>query len=365
MIGLAHARAAAASGKSVVVFERHPFAQGASIRNFGMIWPIGQPAGRPLELARLSRARWIEAAQTAGFWLNSCGSIHLAHREDEFQVLEEFAESAPNRGYNCRLQTAAEVLAKTPAANPAGLIGGLWSETELAVDPREVIRTVPRWLKSEFGVRFEFARPVSHVESGELVTADGRVWRADRILIASGSDLKTLFPEVLASAGLVTSKLQMLRTVPQPAGFKLGPHLAGGLTLRHYQTFADCPALKSLKDRIARETPALDRYGIHVMAAQNQRGEITLGDSHEYGEDLDPFYRQEIEELILEELRKMIRLEDWTIRERWYGIYAKSPEGLYFEHDPLPGVKIVTGLGGAGMTLSWGVADDVWSRWTA
>src|SRR5262245_49050398 len=121
IVGLAHAWAAARRGLRVVLFERNAWAQGASVRNFGMIWPIGQPSGLPLEQALVSRQRWLHLAERARLWVRACGSLHLAHRADEQAVLEEFAAWAPTLGYDARLLSPAEALRRCPAVNGEGL----------------------------------------------------------------------------------------------------------------------------------------------------------------------------------------------------------------------------------------------------
>jgi len=361
IVGLAHAWAAARLGLKVMVIERHPQAVGASIRNFGMVWPIGQPLGPRRDRALRSRQIWLDLAPAAGFMADPMGSLHLAYREDEWAVLEEFVTSHPDSP-GLKLLTPSEVVAKSPAVQATGLRGGLWSATEVIVDPREAIAQLPAYLSSTYGVTFHFNTVATAVTTGEVM-AGGQRWRGEQIIICSGSDLETLYPDAYARSGITKVKLQMLRTVPQPQGWRLGAALCGGLTLTHYEAFAHCPSLPQLKARIAEETPHFPTWGIHVMVSQNGQGELILGDSHEYGPNPDPFDRTALNDWILGYLGQFAQFPHPQIAATWHGVYSKLPGQTEWICEPEPGVWLVNGLGGAGMTLSFGLAEENWRVW--
>ncbi len=359
IVGLAHAWMAAQRGLRVQLFERTARAEGASVRNFGMIWPIGQPAGELSAIALRAREFWLELDTAGVVNVEQCGSIHAAHRADELAVLEEFTVSG---GHAVQMLTADEVLQRAPIVNPEGLRGGMFSGAELRVNPRVASAQLAQWLEAKQGVSCCFNTTITAIDGHTVYSSDNRRWTADRIVICSGSDLQTLFPTVLKSSGLRLCKLQMLKAF-QRSDVRSMPHVASGLTLRHYSSFSVCPTLPQLKQRIATEMPELDRFGIHVMASVFDSGDILLGDSHEYDGEISPFDKAEIDELMVRELRKVIRLNDWTIQERWHGVYAKHSQVPVFESEAMPGVNVFVGTGGAGMTMSFGLAERAWKRW--
>jgi FAD dependent oxidoreductase TIGR03364 len=361
IVGMAHALAAAKQGHKVVVFERHPYCVGASIRNFGMVWPIGQPSGPLLKRALRSREIWLEVSTPAGFHVNPCGSLHLAYQPDELAVLEEFVAERPVTTEKIVLLTAAEATRKSAAVSSGGLLGALWSDTEVIVDPREAIRTLPAYLSQAYGIEFHFDTVVTDIAYPHLV-AGGQQWQASHILVCSGADFETLYPEIYRDSNITKVKLQMMRTGPQPNGFNIGVPLCGGLTLTHYAAFAGCPSLGSLKQRIEQETPHFPQWGIHVMVSQNALGELVIGDSHEYGNNPEPFDKTEINQYILEYLQGFVRVPSLQIAETWHGVYAKLAGETEFVTQPETGVTIVNALSGAGMTLSFGLAEEVIAR---
>ena len=363
ILGLAHAWSAAERGHSVTVVERTRRAEGASVRNFGMVWPIGQPAGEAHRVALASAERWRSAGAAGAVAVDACGSIHAAHRGDEAEVLEEFAAAAEGLGRPCALLSPTEVLARAPGVRAEGLRCGLWSETELGVDPPAAVRGLAAWLAETHGVDLRFETVAVDAREDGVATSGGERLAADRVVVCAGADVSALFPGLLADAGLTRCKLQMLRTERQPEGWRLGAHVASGLTLRHYPSFEVCGSLAALKARVAEETPELDALGIHVMASQpGGRGGVILGDSHEY-DDFEPFDSEQIDALILRELRSVVDLPDWRIAARWSGVYAKLPGDVQLALDPAERVHVRTGVGGAGMTMSFGLAEEDWRAW--
>lgn len=361
VLGLGHAIAAHRRGLRVILCERSPHARGASVRNFGMVWPIGQPPGPDLELARRSRELWGEMARQAGFRCEATGSLHLAYAADEMAVLEEFAATSPLP--ELQLWSARQVRARQPAIVAEGLHGGLFSPHEANVDPPVAVAGLHAWLVAN-GVTVLRGCAVTRVEDDGAWLADGTRCRAERTVVCSGDEFAALFPEVFAAGDLQRCKLQMMAFGGQPAGFRLGPMLAAGLTLLHYRGFAHCPSLPALRQRLQAGHADCLRRGVHVLVSQGDDGRLIVGDSHEYGESFRPGLDAATEQAILGYLATFLQPPAAVVTHRWSGCYALSRSGAsVFRARPRPRVEIVTGVGGSGMTRSLGLGEQTLETW--
>ncbi|MBL7858592.1 MAG: TIGR03364 family FAD-dependent oxidoreductase [Cyclobacteriaceae bacterium] len=355
IVGLAHAYMALKKGYRVVLFERDQFAVGASVRNFGLLWPIGQEPGINLDRAMRSRQHWIDVAAQAGFWSHLNGSMHVVYHDDERDVLEEFM-SLYKESFQCQLLTADEVIGKSPVVKRQRLKGGLWSATEGTVYSREAIRRIPMWLVEKYGLILKFGHVVTSIDLPVVKTAR-ESWKVEKVFVCNGADFETLYPEVFDLHPVKKCKLQMLKAVPEKP-FRLGPSLCAGLTLRHYAAFAKCASLQKVDARYDAASATFKKHGVHVLLAQNQLGELIIGDSHHYSKTVEPFDLEEVNDIILDYLNSFVDVGKLTITERWHGVYPKVEGTTNLVVEPEPGVTIVNGLGGAGMTLSFGLAEE-------
>lgn len=360
IVGLATTKALAERGYKVTVIERSAMAIGASIRNFGMIWPVGQPDGELYERAMLSKEIWLDVCKAANIWHEKTGSLHLAYEQDEWKVLNELQSIYKHRQYI--LFNPEQTKKISPAVKEEKLVGSLYSTNEMILDPREAMRKIPVWLNEKFGVNFIWGKAVTDV-SYPAVYSGKEEFEADLIYVCSGSDFESLYPEIFLQLPLVKCKLQMMRLEAQHDNWRIGPPLCGALSLVHYNSFKAAPSLNDLKNRFENEYEEYLKLGIHVMAAQNQVGEITVGDSHEYGPSSDPFDKHHINDLIISYLGKFATFKNNHITQTWNGTYAKLTDSrTEFVLEPEHGVTIINGIGGNGMTLSFGLCEQLISK---
>jgi FAD dependent oxidoreductase TIGR03364 len=358
IVGLATARALAIRGYRVKIYERTLKASGASIRNFGMIWPIGQPAGKLYERAIKSRDSWKEIGNSSGLWYDAVGSLHLAYHKDEWQVLQELFEVFTKEGRDVHLLDKDAIENKSAIANEKNCLGGLYSNEEIIVDPRNAISILPVYLQEKFDIQCNWGKTVTEVANGQI-SIGSEIIQCDQVFICSGSDFETLYPEEYAKFPLTKCKLQMMRLLESESR-RIGPALCGGLSLIHYASFKSAPSLYKLRNRYENEMSDYLDLGIHVMVSQNQSGQLTVGDSHEYGLAPDPFDRKLINDKILNYLQKFTSLKHPELIETWNGVYGKLTNGetdLFYS--PEPNVFIINAVGGAGMTLSFGLAEEL------
>ncbi len=356
IVGLSHAWHAVRAGLRVVVLERDEFAVGASIRNFGHICTTAQ-AGLAYEYALRARDEWLTISADAGIPVLAEGTVVIARRPEETAVLEEFAEE---RGDDVVLLTPGALAERVGFAAP-GALGGAWLRLDLRLDSPTAVPAIAAHLAS-LGVDVRFRTHVLAVESGRVITARGEVL-ADRVIVAVGHDVDRFFPELADEHGVLRSRLRMLEA-DAPAGVTVEPGILTGTSMLRYDGMSSTKAAGALRDVLAQEAPELGEQGVNLMFTQRlphseAAGRLVLGDTHRYGLTETPFEDEALDELLLAEFRRLLGVDHLTVRRRWRGVYASSPQSPYLVAEALPGVTAVSVTSGIGMTTALGLAASV------
>jgi len=359
IVGLAHAYTAARRGLKVCVVERDAACVGASIRNFGFITVTGQGAGDTWRRAKRAREVWGEVAPQAGIAAVHHGLYLSAFRPKALAVLEQFM--ATPMGEGCELLDVHQAAARAPELQLDGAQAVLYSPHEMRVESRTAIGLLARWLAESLGVTFRFGESVLEVATPRVRTSMATL-HAERVAVCTNTDLHGLFAERLLPHRLRLCQLHMLRVMPQP-GFRLPGSVMSDLSLVRYHGYSKLPAAAPLLEQIrAEEGESLD-HGIHLIVVQSADGSLVVGDSHHYGDVLEPFADQRVDDLILGHLHKALMLTQAKVTQRWVGTYPSSATSDCLIDAPDDATRLVLVTSGTGASTAFGIAEDVFAGW--
>jgi FAD dependent oxidoreductase TIGR03364 len=359
VLGTMHAVMARRRGFSVVHLEREPEARGASVRNFGLVWVSGRRAGPELALALRARELWEEIAASApGTGLRPAGSLTLATREAELRVLGEAAELPDAKQRDFELLDPDGVRAVNPALR-GEFLGGLYCRADGIVEPRVALPALRSMLANTglTGPGYEWlpGREAVEVVAHGVRDQRGRWYHGDLVVLCTGANFTGVAGPHLAAAAhhLRRVRLQMMQTAPFPES--LTTSVADGDSLRYYPAY-DVPSLAPLGP----QTPVAAASRAQLLLVQRADGGLTIGDTHSYDEpfafdvDEEPYdhLRARAEALLGRPLPRVLR--------RWAGVYSEvtGTSDLYHRSVVAPGVVLVTGPGGRGMTCSPAIAEE-------
>lgn len=353
ILGLAHALAATRLGLRVVVIDRDAQANGASIRNFGFVVVSGEEPGAVWRRSMRSRDVWLEVCGPAGIDIVHRGTTIAARRPEALVVAEAFLKTEMGEG--CTLLSPAALTNRQPQLDAANFVGALWSPHEVRVESTDAIPRLAAWLTAQHGVAFRRETAVRAIAPPVIETGRGQI-DAAKVIVCPGDDLATLFPERIAAYSVTRCKLQMLRLADP--GFRLKSTVMSDLSLARYAGFAALPESAALRKRLeAEQKPALDS-GVHLIAVQSADGSLIVGDSHHYAATPDPFSPNDVDEIILDEYRRVFSGAQPKVIARWTGTYASADRTMFVD-TPSPDIRLVMITGGNGASTSFAIAEEV------
>jgi len=157
-------------------------------------------------------------------------------------------------------------------------------------------------------------------------------------------------------------RLQMMQTAPLAE--RITTALADGDSLRYYPAY-DLPGRALLPPQAA----AAERARAQLLLVQRADGGLTIGDTHEYAEPFGFDLDEDAYDHLRARAEALLGAPIPRVRRRWAGVYSevtpKIPEhpavaghALYHRSEVEPGVVLVTGPGGRGMTCSPAIAHE-------
>jgi FAD dependent oxidoreductase TIGR03364 len=352
VLGTWHALELCRAGFTVAHIEAEAAPQGASVRNFGLIWISGRRNGDELDAAQRSRQRWEEVGGASGdIGFRPAGSLTLATNDGERKVMEEFAAHPDAAARSITYLDPVEVASLNPAVR-GDIAGGLHCALDAIVEPRRALGALREHLSTLGAYTYHPGRRVVAIEEHALVDTTGTRWEADLIVVATGAAFDHLPGTERVAARLRRVRLQMLET--EPYGEVLTTALADADTLRYYPAYEVVP-----QDLLGPQNAVAAAHHLQLLLVQRADGGLTIGDTHAYDEPFDFALVEDPTVELLARAERMLGGALPPVARRWEGVYAQCTDGAVCAREELsPDVWMVTGPGGRGMTCSPAIAAD-------
>jgi FAD dependent oxidoreductase TIGR03364 len=360
VLGMMHAVQARSRGMDVVHLEREAGPRGASVRNFGLVWVSGRAPGPELALAQRARTLWEDlAASVPETGFRPHGSITLASDDAEMSLLKEAVARPDAAERDFELLGPAAVTELNPALR-GEFAGGLLCRRDAIVEPRNVPAALRDYLlgsQAASGPGYDWQPGREAVEVAPHAVRDhtGTWHRGDLVVLCTGAAHTGIAGPHLAGyerPPVRRVRLQMLQT--EPLNVTLTTAIADGDSLRYYPAF-DLPGRAALPA----QAPVAAASAAQLLLVQRLDGSLTIGDTHSYTEPFD----FDVDEAPYEHLRaratELLGAPLPPTRRRWAGVYSQvTGTDLYHRSEVAPGVTLVTGPGGRGMTCSPAIAEQ-------
>jgi glycine/D-amino acid oxidase-like deaminating enzyme len=216
--------------------------------------------------------------------------------------------------------------------------------------------------EGDSGYQWLPGREVVEIAPNAVRDHTGAWHQCDLIVLATGAAFTGVvgrYASYLARDGVRRVRLQMMQTTPLAE--RLATAVADADTMRYYPAY-DLPGRQLLPPQpaVAEQTRA------QLLLVQRADGGLTIGDTHEYTE---PF-AFDVDEDAYDHLRAraeaLLGAPIPRVQRRWAGVYSEvvplNPQAaahvLYHRSEVEPGVVLVTGPGGRGMTCSPAIAEE-------
>jgi FAD dependent oxidoreductase TIGR03364 len=352
ILGMWHAVELRRAGFAVQQLEATAAPTGASVRNFGLIWVSGRRSGEELDAAQRARQRWEEiSTDVPGLGFRTGGSLTVAQTDGERKVMEEFAGHPDAAARSITFLEPGEVRSLNPAVGGDNE-GALHCTRDAIVEPRLAPGALREYLLAGGDYEFHAGCRVVDYDDHALIDRTGRRWEADVVVVATGAAYDDLPGTEHLAGQLRRVRLQMMETAP--FGRQLTTSVADADSLRYYPAYEVVPL-----DPLGSQNAVSADHHLQLLLVQRQHGGLTIGDTHAYGEPFDFALTEDPSIELLQRAERILGCPLPPVVRRWDGVYSQCIDGrVCASAEVSPGVWMVTGPGGRGMTCSPAIAAD-------